>query len=406
MTSLLHRIPASITREVLDGLVENNAPESQFLDYKQILPLSKPDEKKDFLKDVSAFANSDGGDMLVGIRSEEGVPEEIAGIPITEFDSLRNTIEQILEHGLSPRLTSVQVISVPVSNDSIVMLIRVPKSWNAPHRVELGVERFYKRTSGRKYLMNVDELRAAFGFGDNFRNRLNALHRQMFAAIPERMPDLSGQPFVSIYLIPYSTLGSPRMLGGLSGEDSTTLRPLGTGWGARSRSNFDGLLATYSSEEKVEAFTQLYRDAIVESASSGMLKNCTGAREGSMAKGVLPTRLMAARLILAAERFLRVQARLGVSGPVGIFVSIVGIRGFTIRDDHRNRFFERVETLIDRDVLHLPEIVAEQIPLDRDAIKLAFRDPLDRLWNAAGWPRSLLYDDQGHCQIDECWFVE
>ncbi len=66
MTSLLHRIPASITREVLDGLVENGAHESQFLDYKQSLTLSNRDEKKDFLADVSALANSDGGDILVG----------------------------------------------------------------------------------------------------------------------------------------------------------------------------------------------------------------------------------------------------------------------------------------------------------------------------------------------------
>lgn len=227
MTSLLHRIPASITQEVLEGLFESSAHESQFLDYKQSLTLTDKEQKKDFLADISAFANSDGGDILVGIRSEGGVPVEITGMSNASVDSLRNRIEQILEHGLSPRLTSVQVFPIPVGNDAIVMLIRVPKSWNAPHRVEAGHERFYKRTSGRKYLMDVDELRAAFGFSDNFRNRLNALHRQMFAAIPERMPDLSGEPSVSVHLIPYSALGSPRTLGQSSGVTGADLRPLG-----------------------------------------------------------------------------------------------------------------------------------------------------------------------------------
>ncbi len=403
MTSLLHRIPASISREVLDGLVENGAHESQFLDYKWNLILSNRDEKRDFLADVSAFANSDGGDILVGIRSEAGVPVEITGIPNTSFDTLRLTIEQILEHGLSPRLTSVQVFPIPIGNDAIVLLIRVPKSWNAPHRVEAGHERFYKRTSGRKYLMDVDELRAAFGFGDNFRNRLNALHRQMFAAIPERMPDLSGQPFVSLHLIPYSALGSPRTLGQSSGVTGADLRPLGAKGNFENRSNFDGLLATYPSHGKMEAFTQLYRDATVESAHT--LKHLlVDPSEGP--QGLLATNDIAARFILATERFLGVQARLGVAGPIGVFASLLGVRGFTIRDDRQNRFSIREDILIDRDVLHLPEIVVEQIPLDRVALKSAFRDPLDRLWNAAGWPRSLLYDEQGQCQIHDSWFEE
>jgi hypothetical protein len=403
MTSLLHRIAASITREVLDGLVENGAHESQQLDYKQSLTLEGKEQKKDFLADICAFANTDGGDILVGIRSEKGVPVEITGMSNASVDSLRNKIEQILEHGLSPRLTSVQVVPILVGNDAIVLLIRVPKSWNAPHRVEVGHERFYKRTSGRKHLMDVDELRAAFGFGDNFRNRLNALHRQMFAAIPEKIPDLSGQPFVSLHLIPYSALGSPRTPGQSSGVTGADLRPLGAKRNFENRSNFDGLLTTYPSEGKVEAFTQLYRDAIVESART--LKHLrVDTSEGP--QGLLATNDIAARLILATERFLGVQARLGVSGPVGVFASLLGVLGCTIRDERRNRFSIREDILIDRDVLHLPEIVAEQVPRDRDALKSAFRDPLDRLWNAAGWPRSLLYDEHGQCQIDESWFVE
>ncbi len=328
---------------------------------------------------------------------------EIAGIPKTSFDSLSNTMEQVLEQGLSPRLTSVQMVSIPAGNDAIVMLIRVPKSWNAPHRVEAGHERFYKRTSGRKYLMDVDELRAAFGFGDNFRNRFNAHHRQMFAAIPEKLPDLSGEPYVSLHLIPYSALGSPRTLGQSSGVSGADLRPLGAKRNFENRSNFDGLLATYPSEGKVEAFTQLYREAIVESART--LKHLrVDTSEGP--QGLLATNDIAARLILATERFLGVQSRLGVAGPIGVFASLLGVRGCTIRDERPNRFSIREDILIDRDVLHLPEIVVEQIPLDRDAIKAAFRDPLDRLWNAAGWPRSLLYNERGQCQIGESWFAE
>jgi predicted HTH transcriptional regulator len=63
------------TREDLERLVKDGVKESLTLDYKQSLALSKEDRKKDELcKDVTAFANSAGGQLIFGIEEDKQVP--------------------------------------------------------------------------------------------------------------------------------------------------------------------------------------------------------------------------------------------------------------------------------------------------------------------------------------------
>ena len=46
--------------------------------------------KKELLKDVSSFANTEGGDLLIGIDEDAGVPTNIVGLTsITRWFSMR-----------------------------------------------------------------------------------------------------------------------------------------------------------------------------------------------------------------------------------------------------------------------------------------------------------------------------
>ena len=57
------------TKTDLDSLILNHIEENIHLDYKAADALSKSDnKKKEISKDVSAFANSDGGVIIYGIR--------------------------------------------------------------------------------------------------------------------------------------------------------------------------------------------------------------------------------------------------------------------------------------------------------------------------------------------------
>ena len=63
-------------------LVHEAVPEGRTLEYKETLPSNSDNDKKEFLADVSAFANAAGGDLIYGIseqRDENGRP---TGIPL------------------------------------------------------------------------------------------------------------------------------------------------------------------------------------------------------------------------------------------------------------------------------------------------------------------------------------
>jgi hypothetical protein len=45
----------------------NGVAEGRQLDYKEQLPISSDDDKREFLGDVTSFANTAGGDLIYGV---------------------------------------------------------------------------------------------------------------------------------------------------------------------------------------------------------------------------------------------------------------------------------------------------------------------------------------------------
>jgi predicted HTH transcriptional regulator len=57
----------------IQRLITNAVPESRTLEYKQTLKIGSDGDKKEFLADVSAFANTDGGDIIYGLSADKGI---------------------------------------------------------------------------------------------------------------------------------------------------------------------------------------------------------------------------------------------------------------------------------------------------------------------------------------------
>ena len=69
---------SQITFADIERVVAEKWPEGKTLDYKRDPYGNKDDDKKELLKDVSSFANTQGGDILIGVDEDKGVP---TGIP-------------------------------------------------------------------------------------------------------------------------------------------------------------------------------------------------------------------------------------------------------------------------------------------------------------------------------------
>jgi predicted HTH transcriptional regulator len=56
-----------ITEADLQALISDAVPEGRTIEYKRALPGNSDGEKKEFLADISSFANTSGGDLIYGM---------------------------------------------------------------------------------------------------------------------------------------------------------------------------------------------------------------------------------------------------------------------------------------------------------------------------------------------------
>ena len=157
----------AITPEDVQKLVTDSVPEGKTIEYKQDLyNLDASNQEyrvrqhEEMLKDISSFANTLGGDLVIGIREDNGVAVEVCGFEINNPDSLKLRITQIVQNGIEPRL-SFAIKSIEHSPGRSVFILRVRQNLIAPHRVAYQGRfgRFYARTSSGAHPMDTSELR-------------------------------------------------------------------------------------------------------------------------------------------------------------------------------------------------------------------------------------------------------
>ena len=151
-----------INKSDINALISNEVRESRTIDYKKELPGKTDDEKKELLADISSFANAGGGDIVFGVEEEEGIPKKAEGVT-GDLDAEKLRIESIIRDGLQPRITGIGIKIVEGFSKGSVLVVRVPKSWNAPHMVTFkNTSKFFTRNSAGKFQMDVMEIKNAF----------------------------------------------------------------------------------------------------------------------------------------------------------------------------------------------------------------------------------------------------
>ena len=152
----------------------SNAAESRTLEFKQDLQIATDDQKRELLSDVTALANSDGGDLVIGIRADKGIAVELVGLRNFEPDDRIGQIENLLRDCVQPRISGFRVLPGPLASGGYALVIHVPRSFAAPHMVRhLGITRFCGRNSNGKYDLDVHEIRSAFLASEGLSDRLN-----------------------------------------------------------------------------------------------------------------------------------------------------------------------------------------------------------------------------------------
>ena len=154
----------SITESDFQELVDAQVPEGLRLDFKLTIYGRTDSEKRELLKDISALANSHGGHLVIGIEETEGVATNVIGIGVDiDADAEILRMEQILRNAIDPPISGVRIRPIPLAVGRKALLLRIPRSWNPPHRVTAqGINRFFIRHSAGVHEPSIEELRALF----------------------------------------------------------------------------------------------------------------------------------------------------------------------------------------------------------------------------------------------------
>jgi len=171
---------SEITYEDIEILTSSGEPESIILDYKKTISGSEHD-KAELAKDICAFANSQGGYLVIGVEERRGKPvhppcgtERMIGRQKAE-----EWIEQVINSNIAQRvLTDIKVISVPDSA-LCVIVVHVPVSIRMPHMVTYQRDnryyrRFFKRHQYESLPAEEYEVREMFEKGSRMVNEVIA----------------------------------------------------------------------------------------------------------------------------------------------------------------------------------------------------------------------------------------
>lgn len=149
---------------IIKRLIEDRTPESYSLDYKKTLDIGKDRSKKELAKDVSAFANTQGGVLIYGVPEETGdlpKPKPLADCGMEVTDDLPIRVESILLDTVKPPLRAcIRVVELSeIKAPKKLLIIQHPESYWKPHMVEGYKEStYYKRCDLQTVKMNEREV--------------------------------------------------------------------------------------------------------------------------------------------------------------------------------------------------------------------------------------------------------
>jgi hypothetical protein len=395
----------SISKADIEALIANAVGESRTLEYKQELPGTKDDDKKEFLADISSFGNAAGGDVLYGIKGKvnaegkkTGEPEAVSPLIGTTPDQAKLRLEESIRSGIDPRLR-VQIKEIVGWGDNgqgFVILIRIQKSFASPHMVIFkGSSRFFSRNSAGKYQLDVAEIRSAVLATDSQAERIKRFREERIGKIiADEIPFVLSSPHrLILHIVPIpSFLNRERLNLATHSSTSRYFRPISSqGW--ESRFNLDGYLNWQPERQPgdgVKGYCQLFFDGTIEAVFSELLRTDKGypVRGGT---GFIASIAYERDLITAVESYLNGYKELGVNGPLALSMAIVGCRGSYMYVKPSQLWIDYHP--IDRDAIILPDVIIDDLNMN---IPHVMKPLFDAVWNACGFPYSLNYDNQGN----------
>ncbi|MFD1955361.1 helix-turn-helix domain-containing protein [Paenibacillus thailandensis] len=359
--SLLHKSIENITLDDLKSLLGDiPVREGLQIDYKR--DMIRPEQ---LCEAVTSFANSQGGDLLIGIDEEEGIPFSILGVSCSDIDKEKLRLLDIFRNNIEPRLAGVEIEFIEVGDNKYVIVIRTKRSWLRPHRVKHN-NKFFMRQANGKFDLDIQQLRQMFLESSDFTKKYSTFLEER---VVHHIEKFGSSSFILLHFVPISAFERSNVvdLSGIFNKIRTT--PIATTVDNR-RINFIGV---YSDTDDRSCKFQLFRNGIIEHATTRIIYD--NAMSGSS---------LYEKLRQTFHYSFQNYRMLEMREPLYVMLSIYGIEGLTLKDI--DSFYADHDIVpYEFDKMIFPEIFIED--LDSVVIPEIIRPIMDSLWNAYGYSR-------------------
>src|ERR1022692_4123119 len=387
-----------ITVEVLNGLIGTES-EGKRLEFKSTVPGKGEDEKAEFLKDVSALANSDGGDIIYGMAEVKGIASALLPVDTSYLDAEMLRLNQILDGGIRPRIPGVEMRPITIEPTKSVLLVRIPLSHLGPHQVTAGQSyRFHGRNAAGTYPIEIDELRDIILRHASLPEQMRDFRRDRVMLIRDHPEDIASpveyERKLIVHYMPEQTFGR---FGSPNSElfTNTQLRrrieqlgaPTIAELGLSYRSNIEGYVFMNGlATDVLKFYVQVFNNGAVEFVDAAAFRISTN--EPFIYHETLEQTLF--RQFYFARELLSVM---GVEGRVAVYASALGIRDCTIKPQAPTRqiHFTGHSAAIGRDPAFFNSIMIED--MNAADPQTALEPLIQQFWRASAYDHAYSYKD-------------
>jgi Schlafen, AlbA_2 len=372
----------------LAALVGAGIPEGLLIEYKSAAYGRADADVREFLKDVSAFANASGGHLVIGMTENAGVAAALSPLAGLDPDQEVLRLENIMRDGIDPRIAGIRIKQIPIAAGGFVIIIRIPKSWNPPHRVSArNSNRFYVRNSAGAHEASVEELRVLFNLAATAQDRIRAFRQERLARVTsgDTPCEMAREPgTLLLHIVPLAAFSRGNQIDlGRAQQLQDSLRPMGA-MGYTQRFNFDGMIVATGAP--THAYTQLFRNGVIESVRVKAIAQYQG-------HPIIPSVDFDQKILEVLPLYFNALQALDVPPPLVAMLTLDGVRG-AILGINANQLAIEVPAPITHSVLELPEVVVESYGTEHD-YQRAIRPAFDALWNAGGFQASRYFGADG-----------
>lgn len=201
-------------KDLIERIIEEKIQESDTLEFKSFqfkegkFSSLETKNKDGLFKEICAFANYNGGKIIIGIKEDENHnPSEIIDVGVNKetFEVWEQSFRGKLAVDVIPSLYGVKVDLVPINDDTNCIVIDVPRSVLKPHALSTGSNHnFYIRNGNTCAMMKYNDLKNSFDALTNKQQKLELFRNERISSILNGEVDdfLITAPILLLHIVP------------------------------------------------------------------------------------------------------------------------------------------------------------------------------------------------------------